>query len=113
MKESCITFSDEFANEEALILQIKSTATSKIIIYDVERTETAAQALPAFLKAITTISAHQQECTGVYMPSVGIVVRRKDDSRVEGNMDIWWSPSFRSDRVWFANENGCAYLEIA
>jgi hypothetical protein len=63
------------------------------------------------LKAIATISAHEQECTGVYMPSVGIVVRRR--SRVEGNMDIWWSPSFQSDRVWFANENGCGYLEIA
>jgi hypothetical protein len=42
----------------------------------------------------------------VYMPSVGIVVRRKDDSRVEV-MDIWWSPAFNLT-VWFANENGCA-----
>jgi hypothetical protein len=62
----------------------KSTATSRIVIYDVERTETASQALPA-LKAITTISAHQQECTGVYMPSVGIVVRRM----IRAWMAIW------------------------
>jgi hypothetical protein len=57
MKECRIVFSDEFAKRKALILQIKkSTATSRIVIYDVERTETASQALPA-LKAITTISA--------------------------------------------------------
>jgi hypothetical protein len=41
---------------------------------------------------------------------LGSLVR--NDSRVDGNMDIWWSPSFQSDRVWFANENGCDTLRL-
>jgi hypothetical protein len=66
----------------------KQKCTSRIVIYDVERFETASQALPAF----------EGECTGVYMPSVGIGGGRDD------SMDT-------PDRVWFANENGCGYLD--
>jgi hypothetical protein len=72
---------------KALILQIKVRLLQNIYLRC--RAHETATSVTGF-EGDHTISA-EQECTGVYMPSVGIVVRRKDDSRVEGNMDIWWS----------------------
>jgi hypothetical protein len=69
MKECRIVFSDEFANR-------KAHPSAKKYGYFKDsylrcRAHGTSQALPA-LKAIIQ-SVHQQECTGVYMPSVGIV----------------------------------------
>jgi hypothetical protein len=72
-------------NEEALILQIKKVATKNNYLR-CRADGNSRNALPAFE------GDHHNQCpstrTGVYMPSVGIVVRRKDDSRVEA---IWTS----------------------
>jgi hypothetical protein len=104
-----ITFSMNSQTKKLFILQIKK-GYYKIIIYDVERTETAAQALPAFE------GDHHNQCPSTRMHRS--ICRRLGSwcggrmIRAWSNMDIWWSPAFNLT-VWFANENGCGYLEIA
>lgn len=87
-------------------------------IVKIDRTETAAEALPMFQSVVDLFSEGEPEFNGVdanevlaiAMMSVGIVVRRPDGKRAtHRNVDIVWFPDVPGT-TFFTNEDVVAYL---
>jgi hypothetical protein len=88
------------------------------VIVKVDRTDTAAEAMPMFQSVVDHFRQGEPDFNGVAanevlaitMMSVGIVVRRPDGKRATNrNVDIVWFPDVPST-TFFANEDVVAYV---
>jgi hypothetical protein len=92
--------------------------SNRHVIVKIDRTETAAEALPMFQSVVdlfrkgdpTFNGANSNEVLAITMMSVGIVVRRPDGKRAtHRNVDIVWFPDVPGT-TFFTNEDVVAYL---
>jgi hypothetical protein len=116
-RSSYIRVLDDIPTYKELYQHAKRNSQRHVIV-KIDRTETAAEALPMFQSVVDHFRKGEPEFNGVAanevlaitMMSVGIVVRQEDGKRATNrNVDIVWFPDVPGT-TFFTNEDVVAYL---
>lgn len=118
-RSSFIRVLDDVPTYKELYARVRKLSTRHVIL-KVDRTETAAEALPTLQRAVhsfnedaETVTAHgadRDDVLAITMLNVGIVVRQPDGKRATNrNVDILWFSDVPGT-TFFANEDVVAYL---
>lgn len=116
-RSSYIRVLDDIPTYKELYDHARRNSQRHVIVH-IDRTETAAEALPMFQSVVdlfkegepTFSGADANEVLAITMMSVGIVVRHEDGKRATNrNVDIVWFPDVPGT-TFFTNEDVVAYV---
>ena len=98
---------DDIPTYKELYERVRRNSRRRAVL-KVDRTKTAAEAMPKFQHAVNSFRAGA-DVLAITMMSVGIVVRGQDGKRATNrNVDIIWFPDVPTT-TFFANEDIVAY----